>query len=631
MILKRHSILPTSAVVLGLIIPTIAVLWFMLKSFDNEKIAIQENLNLILKSESKNSVDAWVQYWSDLIQQADEAYSSMAPSETFNELVSLNYVSTAVVHASDIEIGYPNRSFRLKLNTTKSKKHTEGQKFEFSTNEYQQALNSYQDAYKDTTILTQKVDLLMAIARCHGKLKNLEMAVEYYQEALSLFEKSIEKEDSFTRRLDIDIQIRIIEILSSPNKNSNIETTIKELRKKLNNYKGPRIESRQRLAAMKHLKKLSPNTHLPTLDAEILANSIVSSPEPEKKVDSLNLVPINSQSGLLTLYAPKEALLKSAYTFFNQRLEKNSFKLVIIPASQSSNLEEITRIPLPQPFSDLSILVRWDNENGLQTMLDTKLAIYFWTGILITIILIFSSIYLVLHFRIQEKSNQLKNNIVATVSHELKTPLTSIRLLVENILASSIELDKNTREYIEIIDRENNRLTHLVDNFLTYSRMERGKHRIFLEPISVTDLVMDSIDTFKSRREMDGTEMSAGCTEDLWIDADSEMLKTALLNLLDNAWKYSTTPKKISILVHKTQEDVVIRVCDNGIGMSVREQKKIFDRFYRADQHLHRKTEGVGLGLSIVQYILEHHNASISVESKREEGTIFSLTFKERI
>jgi signal transduction histidine kinase len=221
---------------------------------------------------------------------------------------------------------------------------------------------------------------------------------------------------------------------------------------------------------------------------------------------------------------------------------------------------------------------------------------------------------------------RLETDLVAAASHELRTPLASMRVLVDGLLADR-ELDPlKTRDYLEMMAVENARLTRLISNFLTFSRLERDGPRFTLEPVAPAAAVADALDAVRDR-------VPATC--DLRVDAadalppvmaDREGLVTALINLLDNALKYTAADKRIAVRVGVDGHAFVAFVVqDNGIGISPREQRRIFRRFYRVDQRLARETTGVGLGLSIVALIARGHAGTVAVESEVGAGSTFTL------
>jgi signal transduction histidine kinase len=222
---------------------------------------------------------------------------------------------------------------------------------------------------------------------------------------------------------------------------------------------------------------------------------------------------------------------------------------------------------------------------------------------------------------------QLRNDLVANVTHELKTPLSSMRLLVDTLLNSPVLHEATAREYLQLIASENLRLSRLIDNFLAFSRMERNKQAFdFVEtaPKTIVDTaaaaVRERFNTAECRFEI---EVADGLPP---IRADGSAMVTALLNLLDNACKYSGERKEITLRAGAENGHVDFEVADNGIGVAPREIKRIFKRFYQVDQRLARTGGGCGLGLSIVQFIVTAHQGTVRVESEPGRGSTFTIS-----
>ena len=218
---------------------------------------------------------------------------------------------------------------------------------------------------------------------------------------------------------------------------------------------------------------------------------------------------------------------------------------------------------------------------------------------------------------------RLKTDLTAAVSHELRTPLASIQVLVDGLLDDDRPEPAKTREYLAMIAGENARLMRLIENFLTFSRLERGTFP--MTAVEPSALVAAAVAAIRDR-------LPAGC--DLRVDVEPNLppvmaaasaIETALVNLLDNAVKYTPADKRIMLRACRDDAFVSFLVQDNGIGIPRHEQRRIFRRFYRTDRRLSRDTGGVGLGLSIVELIARAHGGRVSVHSEPGAGSTFTL------
>jgi len=200
-----------------------------------------------------------------------------------------------------------------------------------------------------------------------------------------------------------------------------------------------------------------------------------------------------------------------------------------------------------------------------------------------------------------------------------------MRVLVDGLLADT-ELDPiKTREYLAMMATENARLSRLIENFLTFSRLERNRQQFVFAPVDPAQVVSAAV-TAVGDRMPESCEIQEDIAPDLpLILADADAISTALINLLDNAMKYTPALKRIVIRAYRDRAMVAFAVEDNGIGIPVREHRRIFRRFYRIDERLSGETSGVGLGLSIVDLIVRAHGGAVTVRSEAGAGSTFAM------
>ena len=252
-----------------------------------------------------------------------------------------------------------------------------------------------------------------------------------------------------------------------------------------------------------------------------------------------------------------------------------------------------------------------------------------WTWILIGFIdimlgagllLVFSNVRRELHL------SQLKSDFVANVSHELKTPLALIRLFAETLELGRVPSEDKARQYYRVINKESQRLTQLINNILDFSRIEAGRKEYRFAPTDVGLIVNEVLEAYRFQIEQQGFTLEVGVADDLpEVSADKEALGQALLNLVNNAIKYSRDEKYLRLDMRRDGERVLLSVTDRGIGVAKGEQKKIFEKFYRAENSLVHETKGSGLGLALVQHIMQAHGGSVEIESAPGKGSTFTL------
>lgn len=225
----------------------------------------------------------------------------------------------------------------------------------------------------------------------------------------------------------------------------------------------------------------------------------------------------------------------------------------------------------------------------------------------------------------------MKNDFIATVSHELKTPLSSMRVLVDTLLEGNVRDEEQADEYLRLTAKENERLSRMIDNFLTFSRMERDKKAFDIVEVSPVLIAEDAVEAIKTKFSSAGCDFEVEIEGDLPdVAGDHDAMVTVLVNLLDNACKYTHDDKQISLRVYAEDDGVCFGVSDNGVGLTRRQVRKIFDRFYQVDRSLSRRAEGCGLGLSIVKFIVDAHKGKITVESRPGEGSTFTVKLASR-
>lgn len=259
-------------------------------------------------------------------------------------------------------------------------------------------------------------------------------------------------------------------------------------------------------------------------------------------------------------------------------------------------------------------------------------ALYIWIGTLVIVLIVAAAAVSTQAIHRQIRLNRLKNDFIATVTHELKTPLASMRVLVDTLIDGHTRDSGQAAEYLQLIAKENLRLTGLIDNFLTFSRMECNKQAFALVPTDPALVVQDAVEAVKTKFGMADCQFQVNMDKDLpMVMADHDALVTVLVNLLDNACKYTGDRKEISLRVWAGDHAVYFSVSDNGVGIPRRSMRRIFEKFYQVDQTLSRKAGGCGLGLAIVRFIADAHHATVGVDSKVGQGSTFTVRLPTRV
>jgi signal transduction histidine kinase len=222
---------------------------------------------------------------------------------------------------------------------------------------------------------------------------------------------------------------------------------------------------------------------------------------------------------------------------------------------------------------------------------------------------------------------RLKSDFVSNVSHELRTPLALIRLYAETLELGRITTQEKKQQYYRIIRKESERLTALINNILDFSRIEAGAKEYEFRETDIAQLVHNTLDSYRYQIEQQGFAYEESIDANLpKVRVDREAIARALVNLVNNALKYSAQEKFLGVKLYRDNSLVKLEVADRGIGISRRDQSKIFEKFYRAGDPLVHNTKGSGLGLPLVRHITEAHGGEIAVESTPGNGSKFILS-----
>jgi signal transduction histidine kinase len=222
---------------------------------------------------------------------------------------------------------------------------------------------------------------------------------------------------------------------------------------------------------------------------------------------------------------------------------------------------------------------------------------------------------------------RLKSDFVSNVSHELRTPLALIRLYAETLEMGRITTQEKKQQYYRIVRKESERLTALINNILDFSRIEAGRKEYEFRNTDIAELVRNTLESYRYQIEQQGFSFEENIDSNLpAVQVDREAIARALVNLVNNALKYSTDEKFLGVKLYRENGVVKLEVADHGIGIARRDQSKIFEKFYRAGDPLVHNTKGSGLGLSLVRHITHAHGGEIAVESTPGKGSKFILS-----
>jgi len=277
-------------------------------------------------------------------------------------------------------------------------------------------------------------------------------------------------------------------------------------------------------------------------------------------------------------------------------------------------------------FRGLKIAFEAGELSDLSKQWRVQPAFYLLALLLVLSVTLFGAYLLWRDVRRDLQMAELRSQFVSSVSHELKTPLTAIRMFAETLRLGRSKNQKTQRDYLDTIVNESQRLTRLLNNVLDFSKIEQGK-RIYRPALaSLADIIQAAARTMEYPLSQQGFRLHVQADEGLpQVRVDRDAIEQAILNLLHNAMKYSGESREIELRLQRKDSYALIQVVDRGVGIDPQEKKRIFEKFYRIPSEENKRLPGTGLGLAIVSHIVKAHGGHIEVESALGQGSTFSI------
>jgi two-component system, OmpR family, phosphate regulon sensor histidine kinase PhoR len=277
-------------------------------------------------------------------------------------------------------------------------------------------------------------------------------------------------------------------------------------------------------------------------------------------------------------------------------------------------------------FSNFLIRPKEDSYLELEKKLSRKIWMYTSEGIAMVLLLFWGIILIYRSLQNQLNLKRQQTNFLLSITHELKTPIASIKLYLETIRKRKLD-EAQTKTILQNSLSDVERLNDLVENLLLASQLESHKYEPVAKKVNLSELANETFDRFALPRDSQ-FNFKKEIAENLYIVADENAIFTVISNLLSNAAKYSPPKELIEIILKLNEDKIILSISNNGPNISDEDKKSIFTKFYRAGDENVRKTKGTGLGLFIVKNLLNLHQAEISVRDKQPQGAIFDIIFK---
>lgn len=337
---------------------------------------------------------------------------------------------------------------------------------------------------------------------------------------------------------------------------------------------------------------------------------------------------------LLALISGDQLTLSDAHTRgfpeTDEVRKRSKIELVVLEGPTSAPPSPPQRssivVPLSPPVSNFAVRASLDDA-FIGAGWENHRVVSLWLGVFALVMLLIAGGLVWRGIEKELDTVELRAALIANVSHELRTPLSMIRLGAETLKRGGANLEPSQREGIEdSIHRESMHLSHLVENVLDVARMEQGSARLVPVPVAPADLVDSLVGDYRSWLESKGftveLDVDRSIGEQMW---DREMLSRALLNLVDNAVKYSDQEKRIFVAVRERGDNVAISVQDHGVGLPPSDADRIFEPYYRSRFSDTETRRGAGLGLTLVREIVRAHGGRMAVQTTPGQGSTFTM------
>jgi len=628
---QDSDVWPVVLLLFAVLVPAVCLLWFMSAAMRNERLAARQKLAEAYRAQLAVSQARLQQYWSEMVGELDKSEAAAAAPAIFAKCVQSGLVDGVVILDEMGRVTYPNAPCAVSSDFGELEPQwQEASQLEY-LRKYTEAARRYEALARETTNANAAARAFQSEARCLVQAGQNDAVIQVVSDVFSS-ERFRQAADLQGRLIAANAELMALELMT--NRNSPVFQSIaRRLAARLVDYENPVLAAPQRRFLMKEVRRLSPDKiELPILAAEQLAAETgenhpkLASPSALQRGVLPDLWQFTTPNHRVLALIRSDKLLAAAKAALAPDNSPADVKVTLLPPDVEA-ADAFLTLPAGEPMPGWRLALSVKDWRFFDVTAGHQTAVYLWTALLAVAGMGVLAVLAARLVRRQMTLARLKNDLAATVSHELKTPLSSMGVLVETLLESEKFDEQKTREYLQLIAQQNERLGRLIQNFLTFSRMERKKYRFQFSLLPARQIVDAAMASLGGRLETPGCRLEVQIEDNLpSVMADQEALVAALINLLENAYKYSEEIKHILLRARTENGSVILSVTDNGIGIAPGERRRIFQPFYQADPCLSRKGGGCGLGLSIVQFITTAHHGSVSVESQPGGGSTFTIS-----
>ena len=579
------------------------------------------------------------------------------------------------------ETGYTSDSVQGFTGLEK-KKSDQAENYEFVQNNYTAAISLLKDLLKDTEDNNLRGEFLNRISRNYMKQNNFETATATYTEIIRNFPES---RTSSGIMLPVTVRLQLAECYLRSGKNEEaLKEILRAFEEVVNNYHNLSENQFSAYTSMVRQKFNDIRNNNP----EIISSDTSSINDYEnlniiyqKNINEWRIISDLKNECIPNIYS--ELMQNRKYSEnrfrYSKKIGQEEFLIVssLIPDQAKTESKGISGIKINNTFLEDSLLpdiimnsclkmdadftlsdiggriiagdtLLYNKSTNITSFFDDNFppwrieltgeitrpllfkgfygSFYFWTIITMMFILAFGIVITGRTIAHEKEVLKLKSDFVSSVSHEFKTPITSIKALTERLLEGSMKDPKRMREYYTVISRETENLSHLVGNFLDFSKMEEGKKQYTIEETNFKTWLEQTVSDYFGKTPLRKFKIYTDISETSEsVKIDKNAMKLVVNNLLDNAVKFSSEDSEIKVTLEKKEEKILLKIKDDGIGITKNEQLRIFEKFYRGKDASHFSATGTGLGLTIVKQIIEAHGGEIQVESEPGKGSVFMV------
>jgi len=563
-----------------------------------------------------------------------------------------------------------------------NKKLEQAENYEFLQNNYQRAITFLEELLKVTEDKNLQGQLLNRIARNYMKQNDFDEAIAIYSQIIRDFPDS---RTSSGTLLPVTVRLQLVECyLRSGLKEEALQETLRAFEEIIRNYHNLSENQFSAYASLAREKFRSISDEYPEIissDTNYINDFNNLNTLYEKNVNEWNV--INSLKNECIPDISRELMQNGEYVEnilrYSKKIGSEDFLIIssFIPDETQTLAQGVAGIKINNTFLEDSLLTDIINNAGGNTdeslnisdlsgriIIGNKTAFaeaneitsffddnfppwrievsgnqtrpflftgiyksfYFWTILTMIAILVFGIVIIGRTIAHEKEVLKLKSDFVSSVSHEFKTPITSIKALTERLLEGTVKDSKRIREYYSVISRDSENLSRLVENILDFSKMEEGKKQYNLEETDFKEWLEETVPDFFSKVTRREFKIHTNINEQpVPVKIDKNAMKLAINNLLDNAVKFSSEDSEIKVVLKKQEHNLLLKIIDDGVGIPKNEQVKIFEKFYRGENASRQSATGTGLGLTIVKQIVEAHGGEVMVESEPGKGSTFNI------